>query len=32
MRAPDGEARIMASRLFFHSGNMLTVFMPAMSV
>src|SRR4029453_17385657 len=32
MRAPDGEARIFESPLFFHSGNMLAVFMPAMTV
>ena len=31
MRVPDGEARILGA-LFFHSGDMLTVLMPAMTV
>ena len=32
MRAPNGEARILRGRLFFHAGDMLTMFMPAMTV
>src|SRR5438477_1377376 len=32
MRAPHGEARISAGRLFFHPGNMVTVLMSVITV